>query len=278
MKPLMAPGVERVLLPSVVETFVELRLPQATAASMLAIFTFLEIGETPSLAVVAVITGATLHLYCLDSLLDRRPLGKELELPRYALLGLTLTGGVTLLVATSQLPLRGVLLVAIGLLPCALYAVPFARHRLKDVVVIKMLLVPGAIVTAVVGLPAVVAGATVLQSLPIALALLPLVAANVIASDLRDLNRDLDCGICTLPQKIGRVTARRLATLLALIGTLLSIFLLAPGSGIGCALAFIGLRKGMQEGLPRSVRTILIDGALVMPSLALLMAKTLTER
>jgi len=249
-----------------VRALVEGRLVVGAAAAAIGAATASILGISMSPALGVVLFAATVLIYDLDEILDRR--GGPRRVPR-VVLGTALGAGGLLAMALPYLQTETILLVAAGMPACVLYAVPLpllGGARIKDHPVGKAAYVAAAVTSATVVLPCLEAGVFPGAVRLGAAATWAFVAilGNAVACDLRDRERDLRSGRRSLAIVWGAdATSRGLGTA-SLVALGIGVVAMARGlvpAGVLLPLAATPLvLRGLGGGAPAWAWGLALDG------------------
>ena len=250
---------------------VESRLIVGAAAAALTVATSRILGVPVSGALLATVMAATIVIYGLDRVLDRR--SEPGPLPRTTVAS---TAGATVALFALLTALRSetVLAIAVGLPACILYAVPLGRggdrserRRPKDHPLGKALYVATAVTGATVLLPLLESGR---PPSPVALTtaiawVFTVLLANAVACDLRDEEPDRRAGLETIATRTGTERTRaQLVIALLLLGSTSAAAVIGAWIPPVClaviALALVAVAR-LRAHHPRWVWGLCLDGA-----------------
>lgn len=254
-------------LRSAASALVEGRIIVGGAAAAIASVTSSVLGVPLSLPLGVALFAATVLIYNLDELCDRRggtPHGRRVAR------AMAPAACLILAAALPSLRTATALVLALGLPACALYALPLGflgGARLKDHAVGKVGYVAAAVTTATVLLPCVEAGVTPTgpHAAIAAVWVFSTMLGNALACDLRDRERDALHGPRTLAVVLGGAPTYRLLVrghLWALPVALGAVCLgLAPiATVVPIAIMPLALRL-LQSSAPPWAWGLLLDGA-----------------
>lgn len=264
----------------------ELRLWVATCVTGLAAFCAAVLGAPSShersLVSLLVVFFSTLALYNLDGSLDAPGRGLSRRAQR-AHVGLTAASLVIVGFLTSRLAPSALLLTALGLGACSLYAVPLAKKkrspRLKTLPYLKAPFVGTSVAVAVVWVP--LAGSTSPRPWSHAVGLTVVLAlyctANALLFDIPDREEDRRQRTPTIAARHGITRARRTSALLC-VGALFALLLLrlfdpswlaaSPGASLGLGalgVYLIAASSLLDEHTRAATIAWLVDGGLLLP-------------
>ena len=251
----------------------------ATAAGGLALYTCRVLGFETTPQPPLLIAAATLLIYQVDDLVDRRAMPSLARGRTRVVFAVCAAAALGLLLAAAPLTVRG--LVLLGGLPCLCYGVGWSRGRFRDLPGVKPFFVTAALTAAVVAIPVLWQPAAPVSLTTVAVyvgCLFPLLLCNVTFFDVRDLVVDRRCGVRTLPVRLGLSAARDLCATLSLVVALVAaaafVCDLLPPAPAGELLAAAILTLFLAWRLPRQSSHLryafLVDGIPVLLGVAAL--------
>jgi len=163
---------------------------------------------------------------------------------------------------------------SVGLPLAVLYAIPLQGKRLKDRSTTKIPFISLAVTTACVGIPWLQSdGSQCLQIILLFMAMLVLVATNVIVCDLRDRVQDQLAGLKTLATEKPAIALKLIRGLFMVICLLASAIVVTDpnamrmGQGFGLLLATITLNIAASRNQQPILMTLLADSSLALPAI-----------
>ncbi|MGE4632871.1 MAG: UbiA family prenyltransferase [Planctomycetota bacterium] len=226
-----------------------------------------------AVSVVVAIGSATWIIYPLDPILDPRDRNPGEGIRSWTSIRL-LIALVVFVMAVMDLREETIWMASVGLPLAVLYAIPLQGKRLKDRSITKIPFISLAVTTACVGIPWLQSdGSQCLQIILLFMAMLVLVATNVIVCDLRDRVQDQLAGLKTLAIEKPAIALKLIRGLFMVICLLASAIVVTDpnamrmGQGFGLLLATITLNIAASRNQQPILMTLLADGSLALPAI-----------